>query len=127
MKGLVCVNVGDRIKRLRLQRGWSQRRLASSVGMNNSVLSRIENNLRPVETEELKKFAEAFDVNTDYLSGFDKSNISHDAQDFADFIDLSEDEAIPKIKDAFGYKGKNISEAQARMIYYLALGVVNKD
>lgn len=118
------MNVGARIKRLRLQRGWNQRKLATLVKMNNSVLSRIENSLRPVETEELKKFAEVFDVNIDYLSGYGKTGLSDDAQEFVDIIDLSEDQAINKIKEIFTYKGQDINEDQAKMIYYLALGVV---
>lgn len=54
---------------MREKKDWSQVELARRVGMNNSVLSRIEANKRPVETEELKKFAEVFNVTTDFLSG----------------------------------------------------------
>lgn len=60
---------GERIKKLRERRDWSQLELAKRVGINNSVLSRIEAGKRPVETELLKKFSEIFDVTTDYLSG----------------------------------------------------------
>lgn len=59
---------GERIKKLRERRDWSQLELAKRVGINNSVLSRIEADKRPVETELLKKFAEIFNVSTDYLS-----------------------------------------------------------
>lgn len=128
-KGLTAVkgNIGSRIKRLRDQRGWSQRELAKHVDMNHSVLSRIESNKRPVTTEELNKFAEVFEVHTDYLSGFTKTDLSPEAQDFIDILDMSEEDAISKIQITFTAKGKGINLDQARMIYYLALGVVKKD
>lgn len=68
------IKTGSRIKQLRERKGWTQLDLALKVGMNNSVLSRIEANKRPVEAQELKKFADEFGVSTDYL--LDKNNKS---------------------------------------------------
>lgn len=53
---------------MREKRGWTQTDIQKLIGINNSVLSRIESGKRPVESEELKKFAQLFDTNTDYLS-----------------------------------------------------------
>lgn len=118
---------GSRIKQQRERRGWTQLELAEKVGMNNSVLSRIESNKRPVESEELKKFADVFNMSIDQLLGHVNGDLSNGAKAFKDAIDLSEDEAIKKIQDTFSYKGKQITVDQARMIYFLSLGVVKKD
>ncbi|MET3846845.1 helix-turn-helix transcriptional regulator [Paenibacillus sp. OAE614] len=73
---------GDRIKKLREQAGLTQLDLASKLGINNSVLSRIEAGKRPVEDTEMNKFADFFEVTSDYLLGRtdkpneDESNIS---------------------------------------------------
>ncbi|MFC4768694.1 helix-turn-helix domain-containing protein [Effusibacillus consociatus] len=61
--------IGEKIKNLREARGWTQIYLAEKIGMNNSVLSRIEAGKRPVEDHEIKQFADVFEVSTDYLLG----------------------------------------------------------
>lgn len=63
------ITVGSRIKRERERHKLSQIDLSKKVGINNSVLSRIEADKRPVESDLLEKFAEIFDVSTDYLLG----------------------------------------------------------
>lgn len=60
---------GDRIKRLREERGLSQLELADRMGISNSVLSRIESGKRPIEDKELNLFADFFEVSGDYLLG----------------------------------------------------------
>ncbi|WP_243895796.1 helix-turn-helix transcriptional regulator [Paenibacillus sp. F411] len=60
---------GDRIKKLREREGLTQLDLANKIGINNSVLSRIEAGKRPVEDVEMNAFADFFDVTTDYLLG----------------------------------------------------------
>lgn len=59
--------VGGRIKRLREEKEWTQLELAKKAEINNSVMSRIEAGKRPVEDDLLVKFAEIFNVSTDYL------------------------------------------------------------
>jgi transcriptional regulator with XRE-family HTH domain len=97
------------------------------TGINNSVLSRIETNERPVKVEELIKFAKVFDVTTDYLSGNKNGELSNASKEFIYSIDLSENEAVNKIRETFSYKGQELTEDQAKTIYYLSLGVLKKD
>lgn len=58
---------GGRIKRLREENDWTQIELAKRANINNSVMSRIEAGKRPIEDDLLIKFAEIFNVTTDYL------------------------------------------------------------
>ncbi len=60
---------GDRIKQLREARNISQIELANRIGINNSVLSRIESGRRPVADSEINSFADFFDVSGDYILG----------------------------------------------------------
>jgi len=60
---------GQRIKRLRERKGWTQLELAAQLNINNSVLSRIESGHRPVDDELLVRLADLFGTTTDYLLG----------------------------------------------------------
>ncbi|BFH10663.1 helix-turn-helix domain-containing protein [Paenibacillus melissococcoides] len=63
------MGVGDRIKKQREKMGLTQMELADRLGINNSVLSRIEAGKRGVDDNELLLFADFFDVDSDYLLG----------------------------------------------------------
>ena len=63
------MSVSVNITRLRENLGLNQKELAENLGMNRSVLNRIENGTRPVRDDELKIFADYFDVSADYLLG----------------------------------------------------------
>ena len=65
------MSVSSNIVNLREQRGLNQKELAENLGMNRSVLNRIENGTRPVRDDELKLFADYFNVSADYLLGRD--------------------------------------------------------
>lgn len=60
---------GERIRKLREEKGWSQLELSKRANINNSVLSRIESGKRPVEDGEINTFADIFDVTADYILG----------------------------------------------------------
>jgi transcriptional regulator with XRE-family HTH domain len=92
--------IGNRIKHLREEKEWSQRELADRVGINYSVINRIELDKRPVKDHEISKFADVFSVTTDYIMcKTDKRNgQAEKRQDenintaFYDFDNLTEEE-----------------------------------
>ena len=59
-------NVGQRLKRLRLERGLSQRELATP-GVSYAYISRIEAGTRQPSVKALRKLARQLDVSTEYL------------------------------------------------------------
>lgn len=63
------MSVSSKIIELREQHGLNQKELAENLSMNRSVLNRIENGTRPVRDDELKIFADYFNVSADYLLG----------------------------------------------------------
>ena len=58
--------VGARLKRLRLQRGYSQRDL-SSPGVSYAYISRIEAGARTPSVKALRKLAQKLGVSVEYL------------------------------------------------------------
>ena len=65
------MSVSSRIVALRERCGLNQKELAENLHMNRSVLNRIESGTRPVRDDELKIFADYFNVSADYLLGRD--------------------------------------------------------
>ncbi|EJT8453875.1 helix-turn-helix transcriptional regulator [Listeria monocytogenes] len=66
------MRVNEMIVNLREKRNISQRELANRIGINKSVMNRIESGERDIRAHELKAIANYFDVSTDYLLGRDK-------------------------------------------------------
>lgn len=64
---------------LRESRNWSQKELASRLGMDSSYISKIESGNRKVSTPELNELAGLFEVSADYLLGRSptKNNETH--------------------------------------------------
>lgn len=99
------MEIGKRIQELREKFDMNQKELADKVGLNYSVMNRIESGKRPIRDDELIKIADVFNVTTDYLLGrTDDPNgeedivtiaAHHDGEEFSD----EEKEMIEKFKD----------------------------
>lgn len=59
----------SRIINLREKYNWSQVELAKKLGIDNSMISKIESGTRRVSASELDKLSSIFGVTTDYLLG----------------------------------------------------------
>jgi transcriptional regulator with XRE-family HTH domain len=107
--------VGKRIKYLRERRGWSQLDIEEKTGINNSVISRIENDKRSAQAEEIVTFCKLFNVSSDYLLGRTsdpKKAFSNNAEDFIASIDLGSDDLLKHF--SFSFQGKQLTENEAR-------------
>ncbi|MGX5630933.1 helix-turn-helix domain-containing protein [Bacillus thuringiensis] len=62
--------IGDRVKKMRIAKGWKQDELGERVGLKKSTISLIENNRRGRGERSVSKFAEIFGCTSDYLLGF---------------------------------------------------------
>lgn len=63
------MDVGSRIIRLRERKNWNQRELAKRIGLNVSVMNRIESGDRPIKDHELSIIADVLETSADYLLG----------------------------------------------------------
>lgn len=87
-------SMGDRIRRLREQKGLTQKELAELVGVGTHSLSRYENNLRNPSPEIISRLAKALDTTSDYLiSAYipekysdDNAIKEHDINEYDEFI-----------------------------------------
>ena len=61
------MTLSEKILRLRKEKKWSQKKLASMIGTSGPVLGRYERGEITPSVEVAKKLAEAFGVTLDYL------------------------------------------------------------
>lgn len=61
-----------RIIDLRESKDWSQAELARRLGLDKSVMNKIENGTRKISAEELSRLSSILDVSSDYLLGRDE-------------------------------------------------------
>ena len=66
---------GQRIRRLREEKDYSQEQVAAVLNVNRKAVSHYENDLREPSFETLVKLAQLYRVRTDYLLGVDNSLI----------------------------------------------------
>ena len=63
------VELGRKLRSLRLERGLNQRQVADRIGVTTSVISAYENNIRQPSYAVLVKLMGLFEVSADYLLG----------------------------------------------------------
>ena len=78
------VNLGARIRALRLEKQMTQTEVAQRVGISKAMVSSYELELRSPSYDILIKLAAFFCVSTDYLLGVEKPSI--------DYVGLSDKE-----------------------------------
>ena len=61
------MNINNKIKEIRRERGITQAELAKQIGIARNTLSYWENGKSDVDTANLKKIAAYFQVSTDFL------------------------------------------------------------
>lgn len=66
------MDFGNRLKKLRLQAGLTQKQLAAQIGVTKSVVSFYELRERTPSPDVLVKLASIFHVSTDYLLGIER-------------------------------------------------------
>ena len=62
---------GERLKMLRLKRGWTQSQLGEKINVTKASISGYENDTRSPDKESLVRLAQILHVSTDYLLGKD--------------------------------------------------------
>lgn len=63
--------MGEVIRRLRKEKGLTQKELSKLVGISSTVLCQYETGARKPKIDKLDKIAEVFNVSADYLRGND--------------------------------------------------------
>ena len=71
--------MGQIIKKLRKERGFTQEELAERIGVTYQAVSKWENNLGMPDISQIVPLASVFDVSTDVLFGIDRTMESEEA------------------------------------------------
>lgn len=66
------MTLGEKIKSVRKEKGWSQEKLGQMINIAKSVVWKYEKDEAVPSAEVIKRVAQAFSVSTDYLL-FDKT------------------------------------------------------
>lgn len=67
--------IGDHIRKLREEKGWTQQVLGKKLGKKTSTISAYETNAKLPSVDCLIEMAELFDVSLDTLVYGDRSNL----------------------------------------------------
>lgn len=93
--------LGNRIKKLRLEKGIPQKVLAESIGISTSTIGMYEQNRRVPDADTLVKLSTYFGVTIDYLLGNEKTPIADDngriTNELTDLLSDVSEERIEKI------------------------------
>ena len=92
------MTLGERIKRLRQERNWSQTQFAQRLKVHQKQISGYERDVHVPSTELLIRMADLFNVSLDYLA-FDNGEDLQQVQ-IADRDLLQKLEAIDRLADA---------------------------
>lgn len=66
------IKIGKRIRKLRMEKGYSQKEMAALCGIPYSTYSNYENNNREPGKEQIEKIAKVLEVSADDLIGYKK-------------------------------------------------------
>lgn len=110
------MTLGERIRRLRYERDWSQAQLGQKLGVHQKQISGYERDVHTPSTEVLIRIAELFDVSLDFLAFDDRPEASAGAliadrelvEKLADIDRLSErdKETVKAVLDTFILKNR---------------------
>lgn len=78
--GKAEMTLGERIRRLRLERGWSQTQAAQKIEIHQKQMSGYERNQHVPSTDVLIRIAQVFDCSLDYLAFEDRKDTAGGAQ-----------------------------------------------
>jgi len=87
---------GENLRALRIQRHFSQQKVADDLGYSQSSIASYENGLRNPTFEIIRRFAEYFHVSPAMLMSSDQAYMGDDAVSVAEIIGTN-----PKQKELF--------------------------
>lgn len=94
-----CNNYGENYKRLRTDKGLTQKELAKALNIVHSTISDIEKSKNPPTIEQLQAYHKYFGVSYEYLLGETKAQ-SLDIQMICEYTGLSEN-AVEKLHEFY--------------------------
>ncbi len=116
--------VSQRLRDLRIRRGWSQQELAEKARVTKSAISMYENGQRDPNNDTLELFADIFNVTTDYLLGREEGSIYYLDPEAAEIAQELIDR--PELKILFDASRK-VSAEDLRFVQELVDRIVSRE
>lgn len=92
--------IGDTIRRLRTEKGLTQRELAKLLGISPSTIGMYEQNRREPDLTSIENMSKLFDVTADYLLGIsDIKNNPLKTKQVGDGLNTENQEELKKYAD----------------------------
>ncbi|WP_056993544.1 helix-turn-helix domain-containing protein [Lactiplantibacillus fabifermentans] len=104
-------NLARKIVDLRESADITQAELGRRIGLDRSIMNKIENGTRKVSSDELAKFADIFDVTTDYLLGKNNTPEWANKQDTIDIEKFLNDN-----EGSMTYGGEDLTEEEKQQV-----------
>lgn len=96
------MNIGERIKIKRIEKGWSQRDLAAKMNYSNhSTIGKIETGKVDIPQSRIVQFAEVLGVSVAYLMGWEEEIKKRPAETAERHFEILMDEDIAEIFEDF--------------------------
>lgn len=115
------MTLGDRLKRLRWKRGWTQAELAEKLQTHQKQISGYERDVHTPSTDTLIRYAKVFDCSLDYLVFDDRpsTKLERGVADWELLVSMRAIDRLPEtekrmvkaVLDAFIIKAKFLSLA----------------
>lgn len=100
----MVVSFGNTLRALRLEKGYSQTKVAQKIGISVSMIGLYENGTRMPSFSTLIKIASLFDVTTDFLLGV---SVNNDGFNFCDLTKSQTEAVIAMISEFRKANGAN--------------------
>lgn len=90
------MTIGEKIKSLRIEKGYDQLDICEYLNIEQSTLSNYENDRRTPKPDMLSKMADFFGVTTDFLLGREKTSVLtlKDKIEIDEYLDNFENELL---------------------------------
>ena len=97
---------GDRLRKMRLERGLTQEQLAQQIGVAKSTLTGYEKGNREPDVFKIKRILEVLDMDSDYLLGISRKNKKSPATEEPSAEDDRERKRLLKNYDDLNEEGR---------------------
>ena len=108
---------GEKVLKLRKERGWSQQDLAEKIGTHGAIIGKYERNEINPSFEVAKKISDAFAVSLDYLGDASGQSLPVRDKEILQRIDNIERLPLPEKDRVYFLIDAVIRDAKTRQAY----------